>query len=285
MTAVHSSYCLVSSGSETVRCAFRGRLRHGSVRVLAGDAVRLSTTRGENLIEEVLPRKNCLARPPIANVDRVVVMTAVTHPPIDPVYVDRLLVHLEARDIEAVVCLNKKDIEDGSEIARLTSAYKLAGYPVAVTSAVTGEGVPELVAMMSGASVVLAGPSGVGKSKVLSAIINSGIETGGLSRIRRGRHTTKGVTLYRVGESSFLADTPGFSRLDMIDCEPSDLAYYYKEMAEYVPLCRYPRCLHKTEEDCAVRKALCAGKISPLRYETYLALLDECLEKEKHKYE
>jgi ribosome biogenesis GTPase len=283
--AVHSSYCLVWTGGETIRCSLRGRLRHISAQVAAGDLVRVRRRDGENLIEEVLPRKNYLIRPPVANVDLVVVVTAVTHPPIDLTYIDRILVHLESQDIEAVVCLNKADIEDPQEVRRLRDIYRKAGYDVVITSALSGEGISELVGKMRGQNVVLAGASGVGKSKILSAITQEDISTGRLSKIRRGRHTTKGVTLYAAQGGAFIADTPGFSRLRIVECEPPNLGYYYREMTDLVPLCHFPRCLHKTEESCAVREALLEGKIAPERYETYLRLLDECLEREKYKYE
>lgn len=285
VTAVHSSYCLVWAKGKTLRCSLRGRLRHTRVQVTPGDLVRVSRRDGENLIEEVLPRKNFLIRPPVANVDRVVVVTAVTRPPIDLTYIDRILVHVESQDIDAVVCFNKADIEDPEEILRLQTIYRKAGYEVAVTSALSGEGLPDLIKKMKGKNVVLAGASGVGKSKILSAIADKEISTGRLSKIRRGRHTTKGVTLYPVEGGAFIADTPGFSRLRIVECEPFALGYYYREMIELAPLCYFPRCLHKTEESCAVREALLEGKIAPERYETYLTLLDECVEREKHKYE
>jgi ribosome biogenesis GTPase len=284
VTAVHSSYCLVWVGGETVRCSLRGRLRHGSVQVIPGDLVRISRKKDQGLVEEVLPRKNSLIRPPVANIDRVVVVTAVTHPPIDLVYVDRILVHLESQDIDAVVCFNKVDIEDPDEVRRLSAVYEKAGYEVARTSAVTAEGLSDLVQRMQGRNVVFAGASGVGKSKILSSVTERDISTGRLSKIRRGRHTTKGVTLYPVEGGAFVADTPGFSRLDIVDCEPFSLGYYYREMIELAPLCHFPRCLHKTEELCAVREALAEGAIAPERYETYLSLLDECIEREKRKY-
>lgn len=236
-------------------------------------------------IDRILPRKNVMVRPAVANVDQVIVVFAVTQPPLDLVYVDRLLVHLESLGIEGVVCVNKVDIEDRDRVSHLLEVYKRAGYVAVATSAVTGEGLSELAAAMQGRAVVLAGASGVGKSKILSAILNREIETGTLSRVSRGRHTTKGVNLYRIGESGFLADTPGFSRLDVITCEPSKLSYYYREMAELVPLCHYPRCLHKTEELCEVRKALSEGRIGEERYRTYLSLLEECQDKERRKYE
>ncbi len=283
--AVHSAYCEAAAGTRTVRCSFRGRLRRESADVYAGDLVVLQDKGKDLVIDRVLQRKNLLPRPAVANVDEAIVVTAITRPPIDLLYVDRLLVHLESQDIEAVVCVNKTDIEDGREVARVRAIYEKAGYPTAETSAVTGFGLSGLVSAMQGKNVVLAGASGVGKSKILSALLEKELETGTLSRMSRGRHTTKGVTLYRVGETGFLADTPGFSRLDVIDCEPENLSYYYREMTELVPLCHYPRCLHKTEDLCEVRKALSEGRIGEERYRNYLSLLVESQERGKRKYE
>jgi len=247
--------------------------------------VALSGNGDDLVIERVLSRKNLLPRPAAANVDQVVLVTAITQPPLDLAYIDRLLVHAESMDIEAVVCVNKADIEEAGEVRQIVDLYKNAGYPSVATSALTGLGLSELVSVMQGRTVALAGASGVGKSKILSTITKTDIETGGLSKISRGRHTTKGVTLYRVGESAFLADTPGFSRLDVLGCEPQALGYYYREMVELIPSCYYPRCLHKTEGGCAVRKAVEDGRIGERRYRTYLGLLEECLAKERRKYE
>jgi len=283
--SVHSAYCEAAVGTRTVRCSFRGRLRRDSVDVRAGDMVALLENGDDLRIDKVLPRKNVMVRPAVANVNQVIVVTAITEPPLDLTYLDRLLVHLESSSIEGVVCVNKTDIEDQEQVSRVLRIYTQAGYTSVATSAITGEGLPELIAAMQGKAVVLAGASGVGKSKLLSAILNREIETGTLSRLSRGRHTTKGVNLYRIGESGFLVDTPGFSRMDVITCEPSKLSYYYREMAELVPLCHYPRCLHKTEELCEVRKGLSEGRIGEERYRTYLSLLEECQDKERRKYE
>ncbi len=282
---MHSSHCDAAVGDRTVRCSFRGKLRRENADVRGGDFVSLLEKGDDLRIERVLPRKNVLIRPMVANVDQVFVVTAITKPPLDLVYLDRLLVHLESQGIGGAVCVNKKDVEDPAEVARVLQIYTQAGYTAVATSAVSGDGLDAMVAAMQGKAVVLAGSSGVGKSKILSAILNRTLETGSLSKISRGRHTTRGVTLYRVGESGFLVDTPGFSRLDVIDCQPSDLSYYYREMTELVPLCHYPRCLHKTEELCAVRAAVADGRIGEDRYRTYLTLLEESLDKERRKYE
>lgn len=283
--SVHSAYCEAASGDRTLRCSFRGRLRRESSDVRAGDLVDLLEWGDDLVVDRILPRKNLMVRPLVANVDQVIVVTAITRPPLDLAYVDRLLVHLELLDIDALVCVNKTDIEDPDEVSRVLSIYGRAGYDSVATSALSGDGLPDLVGAMQGKAVVLAGASGVGKSKILSAILKANLETGALSRASRGRHTTKGVTLYRIGESAFVADTPGFSKLDVIACEPSQLGYYYREMAALVPLCHYPRCLHKTEDQCEVRRAVGEGRIGAERYRTYLSLLEECKDKERRKYE
>lgn len=285
--SVHSAFCEAASGAKTVRCSFRGRLRREKTEVYAGDLVELQEKGKDLAIESVMQRKNLMLRPSVANVDQAVVVVTITQPPLDLKYVDRLLVHLESQDIEAVVCVNKVDIEDRARVSWVQAIYERAGYPSVVTSAVTGEGLSSLVSAMQGKAVVLAGASGVGKSKLISALLTMDLQTATLSRISRGRHTTKGVTLYRVGESGYLVDTPGFSKLDVIECEPEDLSYYYREMTDLVPFCHYPRCLHKTEELCEVRKGLSDGRIGEERYRTYLSLLEECQTqtKERRKYE
>ena len=282
---MQSSTCVAALGERNVTCLFRGRLKLEDVAIYPGDFVELEEKQGGYQILRVAERKNFLIRPAVSNVDQVVVVTAITEPPLDLLYLDRLLVHLESRGIDAVLCINKSDIEDKEAISRVRAIYERAGYPVAVTSAATGEGLLGLVQGMQGKNVVLAGASGVGKSRILSFLLKTNLVVGDLSSKGRGRHTTKGVTLYRAGESGFLADTPGFSKLDVVDCRPEELSYYYREMADLVPLCHFPRCLHKTEDQCAVKRALAEGKIGEERYKTYLALLEECQIKEKHKYE
>ena len=282
---MQSSTCIAALGERNVTCYFRGRLKLEDVSVYPGDFVELEERQGSYQILRVMERKNFLVRPAVANVDQGVVVTAITEPPLDLLYLDRLLVHLELRGIDAVVCINKCDIEDPEAISRVRAIYEKAGYPVAVTSAATGEGLSALVRGMQGKNVVLSGASGVGKSRILSSLLKTNLVVGDLSRQRRGRHTTKGVTLYRAGESGFLADTPGFSKLDVVDCRPEELSYFYREMADLAPLCHFPRCLHKTEDHCEVKRALAEGRIGQERYKTYLALLEECRTKEKRKYE
>ncbi len=283
---VYSAHCDVLIGERVVRGLLRGRLRIGKNKdVYPGDLVEVEVSGGVHAVMQVLSRRNLLIRPPVANIDQAVVVTAVTWPAIDRVGLDRLLVHLEAQDIGGAVCVNKSDLEDPDAVLVLKEVYSCAGYPVFVTSALEGTGLDSLLGYLAGRVTILAGQSGVGKSRLLTALLGIGLETGELARTGRGRHTTKGVTLYRVKGGGLLADTPGFSKLTGIDCEPHNLAYYYPEMIELAPRCHYPRCLHKSEENCAVRDAVASGAVSKERYETYLSLLEESLERVKRKYE
>jgi ribosome biogenesis GTPase len=284
--AVQSAFCSIMTDKGVLRCSLRGRLRlRSELDVVPGDFVEVTHSHDTFVVERVLPRKNLLMRPEIANVEQAVVISAATKPPIDFTHLDKILVQLERWDIAAVVCFNKADIEDKDMLERYSCSYKKAGYPTLLTSAVTKEGMEDLKQFLSGKVTVLAGASGVGKSRILSELLSLDLETGSLSKLGRGKHTTKGVTLYSVKGNGFLADTPGFSKIDLVDTEPEDLCYYYPEFLDYIPLCHYPRCLHKTEDKCAVKEALAIGKISRRRYDTYLALLDEALEKVKHKYD
>lgn len=283
--AVHSAHCRVVVNSHNYTCKLRGKLRMRGFSIMAGDLVKVVRTGSTVVIEEVLERKNFLVRPPMANVEQAVVVTAVTQPPLDLLNIDRILVHLEQQGIRAIVCVNKVDIEKWAEISRILKIYARAGYKAVATSAVTGCGIDQLRGNLDGCITIMAGASGVGKSKIISKLLGKSVTTGSLSRKKRGRHVTKGVTLFPVGENGYLADTPGFSKLDAIDCEPYELAYYFPEMSEYAHLCHYPRCLHKTEDRCYIRDKVEKNEIDRERYENYLSLLDEVIERTKRKYE
>lgn len=286
--SVRCDGCLVSVGTDIFRCGWRGRLRYESQKVLAGDIVEIEGGSGAWVVSRVLPRKNALIRPPFANIDQVVVVLSVVEPEVDPVVADRLLVALERESIAGVVCINKCDLycDATADTARkVTEAYKIAGYPTVLTSAVTGQGLDRLAGFLRGKVTVLAGPSGVGKSLLISKLTGNPQVVGDLSKIGRGRHTTKWVSLLPVGDDGYLADTPGFQKVDLVDVEPERLSYLFREMAELAPLCRFPRCLHKTEPGCRVKEAVSEGAVAELRYENYLRLLEECLEAWKNRYE
>lgn len=262
----------VATGAARLRCQPRGRLKGRDLSV--GDRVRVTFRDDrEGVIEEVEPRRNRLHRPPVANVDAVAVVSAWTAPPWSPELVDRILVHAAREDCDAVLVVNKVDLmEDASEVLEGLAPYRAAGYPVLLTSAVTGAGLDLLRERIAGRLVVLAGQSGTGKSRLLSALApGHDLRSAGLSeRLGHGRHTTRHAELLPVG-AGWVADTPGFSRLDLNGIAPVELGRHFPEIAARAPDCRFRTCLHHGEPGCAVRGTVEAG-----RYARYLRLLQEC---------
>ena len=280
--SVHSAACDVDLGDRLVSCVMRGRLKISESQVYAGDIVTVSYVEGLYVIEEIHRRTNLLVRPPVANVEQGVLVTAVTKPPARYLYIDRVLVQMEYEGVRGVICVNKQDIEDPEQIAEIVDVYSMAGYECVVTSALTGYGLSELGGILDGKVSVFAGESGVGKSKIISSLLGADLLVGNLSQVGRGRHTTKWVRLFPIGDHGYVADTPGFSRMDLVPVEPHELGLLFPEIKKYADLCHFPRCLHKTEERCRVRDALSEGAISPKRYESYLKLLEEATEKRRY---
>ncbi len=252
--------------------------------ILAGDRVHCTDLGGgEGRIEVVLPRAVTLTRPPVANVDQAIVVTAWTEPPFSPAFVDRLLVAVAREGCVAAICLNKIDRLEPDQRAQAIadlSPYRMAGYDVLLTSARTGEGMAELAVAVRGKVSVLAGPSGSGKSALLGRLCpDRPPRSAAISpRLGRGRHTTRHVELLRVpteGPPSWVADTPGFSRLDLEGLAPEDLGRYYPEFLPLADGCRFHGCLHEAEPGCAVIAAVEAGVVDPGRHARYLESLAE----------
>lgn len=249
--------------------------------VMAGDRVRCSDLGGgEGVIDLVLPRHSHLIRPPVANPDRVVVVVAWSGPPLSTSFVDRVVLEAALHGCDAAICLNKCDLLDADELAAARAALApmaAAGYPLLFTSAVRGDGVDDLRALLRGQLAVLAGPSGAGKSHLLRALVPDSRERSAeiSQRIGRGRHTTRAVHLLPLPGGGWLADTPGFSRLDLREAEVQDLPTLYPEFRPYQDVCRFRGCLHDTEPECAVRAAVASGRLDPDRYERYRLILTE----------
>lgn len=278
---------------EVCLCALRGRLRREVGEVLTGDRVEVALQPGGAAIERVLPRRNRLVRPPIANVDRVLLVQSLQHPDPVPILMDRVLVQAEALELSVVLCLTKLDlVVDAPDrplpepLARLVEGYRLAGYPVHLVAAPKGWGLEGVADALREGVTVLAGPSGVGKSTLLNAL-QPGLRlaTGEISRkLGRGRHTTRSVQLLPLALGGWVADTPGFSRLDLPDLEPEELGDLWPEIRREAPDCRFRGCLHRSEPGCAVRAARDQGRIAPWRYQNYLVLLAEVEERLAERY-
>ncbi len=279
----YGGFYFVQSNTELWRCRGRGRLRFQEQSLLPGDRVLfLPLESGTGVIEAVLPRKNALRRPPVANVDQAILVISLAQPEPDLTLLDRLLVLCAFEKIDAVICFNKVDLV-GEEFAHgLASVYHKVGYPTILTSALQGNGLENLRHLMKNKLSVLAGPSGAGKSTLLNAL-EPGLSliTGEVSKkLRRGRHTTKHVELISLA-GGFVADTPGFSNLNLPQLERTELGFYFSEINELSKGCRFPDCLHMLEPDCTVKAALDRGMISSTRYQNYLSMLSEILAKER----
>ena len=275
---------------ENLLCRARGSLRREEGRVLVGDRVTVlceeEGRRGETVIDCILPRRNSLIRPPLANLDCLYAVLAVTDPAPIPETTDKLLAIMEKEEIPAKVVITKCDLGADSAAA-LAEIYRKAGYEVFSVCSRTGEGLAALsadvTATLSGGHIAaFSGASGVGKSSLINALFPSlSLETGDIShKIGRGKNTTRHAALYPVfGDASggFLADTPGFSMLDFLRFDfmtATDLPHVFREMAPYLNACRYGDCSHVKEEECAVRAAVEAGIIPRSRYESYTALYE-----------
>lgn len=279
----YSGFYYVRSGDCTFECSLRGRLRLQEQNFLPGDRVKFTpTSSSRGVIEAVLPRVTELTRPPVANVDQVVIIQALASPEPNLALLDRMLVLAEHVGLDPLVCLNKADLVTGGSVENMVATYQQAGYRVLLTSALTGTGVAELKQHLRGRISVFAGPSGVGKTSLLNAVQPGlSLKTGAVSRKQRGRHTTRHVELLDLEGGGLVADTPGFSNLELPVMARKDLMYDFPEIGKRAHQCRFSSCLHIQEPGCAVKEAVAAGEVAPSRYNHYREFLEEVQAKEK----
>lgn len=268
-------------------CKAKGAFRNQKVKPLVGDNVRLEVLDEEQKkgnIEEILPRKNELIRPAVANIDQALVIFAAAKPKPNFNLLDRFLILMQYQKVPAVVCFNKQDMVDAEELQLLKNTYESAGYQVIFTSAAKEEGIQAVRDLLKGKTTTVAGPSGVGKSSLINLLSpEAEMETGDISRkIERGKHTTRHSELFALDENTFICDTPGFSSIYLPEMEKEELGIYFPEIAEYEPFCRFQGCAHIHEPGCGVKEALEEKKISPIRYENYKLLYEEL--KDKRRY-
>jgi len=246
-------------------------------KIYAGDFVRGNIVDKEHFaIEEVEERKNFLRRPPVANVDKVMVVATIKLPDFDNFLIDNLLVVYEYLQSDPILVFNKIDLlneEEKKELEKWYEIYTKAGYDVLLVSAEIGEGIEELTKYLAGTISIFAGASGVGKSSILSKLTGIELETREVSqKLRRGRHTTTGVKLFPFGDNSFVGDTPGFSNVDaLVFMDKKEVKNYFREFQRYK--CKFPNCMHINEPSCEVKKAVENGEISEERYKNYLRIV------------
>ncbi len=281
--------CETADGMQLYECKAKGAFRKDKVKPLVGDDVLLQVLSEEKKlgsIQRILPRKNMLIRPEVANVDQALVVFAMAEPEPNLNLLDRFLVMMEKQGIETLICFNKQDIVSGDTERRLTSVYEQCVNRVLVVSSKENAGVQEVKKLLEGKTSVLAGPSGVGKSSMLNRIYpEAASKTGAVSgKIGRGRHTTRHSELFCIGNATYLLDTPGFSSLRLPEIEKEELRKYFTELNPYEGRCRFFGCTHTHEPGCCVKEALEQGKISSVRYENYVQMYSELEEWEKRRY-
>ena len=272
-----SGFYYVKTEEGILECKARGRFRLDGTSPLVGDRVQCSLdANGKGRIDKVEDRKNWFVRPAVANIDALVFMAANTNPVTDPFLIDRVSVIAAEAGCELVICINKVDIDRGD---RLYDIFSKAGFTVIRTSAETGEGGNALLDVLRGKVCAFTGNSGVGKSSILNVLLPGiHIETGEVSeKLGRGRHTTRHVELYELGEDTYIADTPGFASFDiemMQTIDKEQLQYDFIEFAPYLGSCRFNDCAHLKEPGCAVTAALAEGQIGESRYSSYVKLYE-----------
>ena len=271
-------------------CKAKGIFRKRTEKPLVGDDCLIDVTDEIGKIgniKELLPRKSMLIRPEVANVDQALIIFSITKPEPNLNLLDRFLIHMEARNLPCIICLNKEDLSTGNRASEIADAYQNSGYTVCIISVKSGLGMEEVKKLLAGKTTTVAGPSGVGKSSFINSLLGTEkMETGEISeKIDRGRHTTRHSEIFYTkinGEVSYIFDTPGFSSLILPDLEGKPLAAFYHEFDEYEPECRFAGCAHIKEKECGIKAAVSNGLISKVRYENYLQLYEEV--KNSNKY-
>lgn len=271
----------------TWQCRARGVFRKNSFKPLVGDDCTFRLTKAQDVegyVETILPRRNQLIRPPVANVDQALVLFAFTSPEPNIQLLDRFLIEMRRQQIPVVICFNKSDLASGENRSRLLEIYSRSDCRVLAVSVLREEGMEQIRDLMRGKTTVLAGPSGVGKSSLTNYLCPSaGMEVGSVSvRTERGKQTTRHAELFAAGDDTFFFDTPGFSSLELRDLEREEIKAFYPEFEEYEPECRFQGCMHMHEPDCGVKKAVREGKIHSQRYESYLQLVEEASSRRRY---
>lgn len=273
-------YYVHVEGRGTYSCRAKGIFRNIHIKPLVGDNVQMEVLDEQNRegnVTEILPRKNALIRPAVANIEQALVIFAIVRPSPNFNLLDRFLINMERQKLSSIICFNKQDIASVEEKAALRGAYETCGYQVLFVSALEMEGIEELKSILAGKTTAVAGPSGVGKSSLINCLSpGANMATGSISeKIERGRHTTRHSEIIALGNETYIMDTPGFTSLSVSDIDKNEIGMYYPEFRRYEPYCRFSGCAHIDEPDCGVKEAVGRGEISRVRYENYQMLYRE----------
>ena len=265
----------------------RGKLKNEEITPLVGDKVEIQITdeeKGVAIIETVLPRKNEIKRPKIANIDQIIFIVSTKNPKPDLLMLDKQLAYVEKLNIEPIIVINKIDLQDTYK--HIQELYKKIGYKTIITSAKQGNGIEILRQVLKNKISVFSGNSGVGKSSIINALFGiDKTQEGEISqKNKKGKNTTTDTKLYELEENTYIADTPGFSSFEINEIESTELDKYFREFKQEVKNCEFVGCTHIKEQNCGIKDAVEYGKISQERYDRFCQIYEQLKENEKHKW-
>lgn len=270
-------YYVEAADGIVYECKARGVFRKEKIIPLAGDRVEITVeSNNKNSIDKILERRNFFKRPPIANVDTLVIVSSVCDPRPNLLIIDRLTAVASYKNVEPIIVFTKDDLQSANEFVKI---YTNAGFKTFAVSNETGEGIEKVKSIIDGGITVFTGNSGVGKSSLINRMYpDFCLETGEISRkLGRGRHTTRHVELFKVG-SGYIADTPGFSSLDFETndlIKKDELAFCFPDFAYYIGSCRFSTCAHVNDKGCSLVEAVKSGDVERTRHESYVTMYNE----------
>ncbi len=276
----------VDIGNKIIECRARGLFRLKNIKPLVGDWCNIRLTEEDEemgYIEEIKERFNEITRPPVANVEQLLIFFAVTNPEPSFLLLDKLLIASELNKLKPIICFNKSDLCNEELKEKYLSIFKNTGYKVVFTSKKDKESIEELKCILKDKLSVFSGPSGVGKSSMMNAVEPSfELKTGEVSeKLKRGKHTTRHAEIYKLSFGGYVVDTPGFSSFELNSSDEYELSNLYPDIKKYSVGCRFDDCLHYKEPGCVIKNAVNDGLISETRYINYTKLLEEIKNKPK----